>query len=310
MGNSCFVAYFLQGKTGLWVNPKGMQESLERSVYTLPIGNPKRQRIVNVPPNTLMEMHRRRPISLAQLPAFVKDATFILIGEQHDNAQHHQFQAQVIETLVQAGRAVIVGMEMFDRTKQHPLNLWTLNRLSEPEFIEMSDWKNQWGFDFALYRPIFEVVYRYRLRLVALNVPRTLVRQVARAGWASVPPEERLGLPDPDLSQHDHRLLFETLMGGHPGTHSPLDNLYAAQVVWDIGMADSALRYLERTVPSPNLAFVILAGNGHVMYDVGISLRIRQRSNHTTATIVCLPPQPKPIPVRASLADFVWHPPS
>ncbi len=291
-------------------NRNGMQESAERSVYTLPIGNPKRQRILPVPPNTLIEMQRGRPIALTQLPAFVKDTTFILIGEQHDNAQHHQFQAQVIETLVQAGRAVIVGMEMFDRTKQYPLNLWTLNRLSESEFIELSDWKNQWGFDFALYRPIFEVVFRYRLRLVALNVPRALVRRVAREGWASVPPDERLGLPDPDFSQRDHRLLFEALMGGHPVATPQADNFYTAQVVWDIGMADSALRYLERTVPSPNLAFVILAGNGHVMYDVGISLRIRQRSNHTTATIVCLPPQQKPILVRASLADFVWHPPS
>lgn len=279
------------------------------SIYTLPIGDPRRQYLVTVRPNEIVDTHQRRFVSLQQMIRLLEPATFILIGEQHDNAQHHLFQAQVIEGLVQAGRSVIVGMEMFDRTKQYPLNLWTLNRLSEAEFIEQSEWKTQWGFDFALYRPIFEVVYRYRLRLVGLNVPRVIVRQTARGGWQSVPETERLGIPDPDLSVEEHRKLFYALLGGgHPAGQPQSDNFYAAQVVWDTAMADTALRYLERTVPSPRLAFVIIAGNGHVMYDVGISLRIRMRSNLPTRIITPLPPSDKPMQVRAAIGDFVWLP--
>lgn len=281
------------------------------SVYTLPIGDPQRQYLVAVRPNEIVDTHRRRSVSLQEMIRQLEPATFILIGEQHDNAQHHLFQAQVIEGLVQAGRSVIVGMEMFDRTKQHPLNLWTLNRLSEAEFIQQSEWQTQWGFDFALYRPIFEVVYRHRLRLVGLNVPRALVRQTARQGWQSIPEAERLGIPDPDLSVEEHRKLFYALLGGgHPTGQQQTDNFYAAQVVWDTGMADTALRYLERTVPSPRLAFVILAGNGHVMYDVGISLRLRMRTNLPTRVITPLPPSAQPMQVRASLGDFVWLPAS
>ncbi|MFN7016788.1 MAG: ChaN family lipoprotein [Fimbriimonadales bacterium] len=279
------------------------------SVYTLPIGDPRRQYLITVPPGEIVDARRRRPVSMSEMIRLLEPTTFILIGEQHDNAQHHQFQAQVIEGLVQAGRSVIVGMEMFDRTKQYPLNLWTLNRLSEAEFIVQSEWKTQWGFDFALYRPIFEVVYRYRLRLVGLNVPRSVVRQTARGGWQSVPEAERMGIPDPDLSVEDHRQLFYALLGGgHPSGEAQNDNFYAAQVVWDTAMADTALRYLERTVPSPRLAFVILAGNGHVMYDVGISLRLRMRTNHPTRVITLLPPSAKPMRVRASIGDFVWLP--
>jgi uncharacterized iron-regulated protein len=165
----------------------------QESVYTLPIGDPRRQYLLTVRPDEIIDMHRRRVVSLHEMTRLLEPATFVLIGEQHDNAQHHQFQAQVIEALVQAGRSVIVGMEMLDRTKQHALNLWTLNRLDEAEFIERSEWRTQWGFDFALYRPIFEVVYRYRLRLVGLNVPRALVRQTARGGWQSIPEAERTG---------------------------------------------------------------------------------------------------------------------
>ncbi len=281
------------------------------SVYTLPIGDPRRQYLLTVRPNQIVDTHRRRPVSMQEMVRLLEPATFILIGEQHDNAQHHQFQAQVIEALVQAGRSVIVGMEMFDRTKQYPLNLWTLNRLSEAEFIQQSEWQTQWGFDFALYRPIFEVVYRHRLRLVGLNVPRALVRQTARQGWQSIPEAERLGIPDPDLSVEEHRKLFYALLGGgHPSGQAQSDNFYAAQVVWDTGMADTALCYLETTVPSPRLAFVIIAGNGHVMYDVGISLRLRMRSNLPTRVITPLPPSGTPIQVRAAIGDFVWLPPA
>lgn len=287
-----------------------MNRQEANSVYTLPIGDRRRQYLLRVPPNTILDTRKRRPLNLSQLTEALEPYLFVLIGEQHDNPRHHQFQASVIESLTLAGRAVIVGMEMFDRTMQYPLNLWTLNRLTEAEFIEQSHWQQQWGFDYTLYRPIFEVVRRYRLRLVALNVPRALVRQVGRNGWQSVPPEERLGIHDLDITQKEHRILFEALMGGHPVTGAQGENLYSAQVLWDTGMADSAIQYLQRTVPSYRLAFVVVAGNGHVMYDVGIALRLRQRGYEQTATIVCLPESESPVTVRASLADFVYLPAS
>jgi len=53
---------------------------------------------------------------------------------------------------------------------------------------------------------------------------------------------------------------------------------------------------------------VILAGNGHVMYDVGISLRLRMRTALETRVIVPLPPSDQPVQVRAALGDFVWLP--
>jgi uncharacterized iron-regulated protein len=262
----------------------------------LAIGDPvRRQRRLVVRPGTLIETQRGRRLTLTQLVQAVEPCTFLLIGEEHSEAKHHQFQAAVIEALVQAGRAVMVGLEMFDRTRQY----------------------------FALYRPIFEVVYRHRLRLVALNVPRATVRQVALKGWDSLPPEERMGIDQLDLNQRDHRQLFDALMSGHPGTESHTEHaghaghadpaherFYQAQVLWDTAMAERALYYLERTVPSPRLIFVILAGNGHVMYDVGIALRLRQRTNRPLATVVCLPVSDKPQMISASLADFVWCPPN
>jgi len=95
-------------------------------------------------------------------------------------------------------------------------------------------------------------------------------------------------------------------MGGHPPGPGG-ENIYAAQVLWDTGMAHSALQYYERARLSSSTAFVIVAGNGHVMYGQGISLRLSMRTNLPCATIVCLNQEKEgeAIEVSRSLADFV-----
>jgi len=47
-----------------------------------------------------------------------------------------------------------------------------------------------------------------------------------------------------------------------------------------------------------------------VMYDVGIALRLRQRTDRLIASVVCLPVSDQPMEIRASLAHFVWLPPA
>ena len=64
------------------------------------------------------------------------------------------------------------------------------------------------------------------------------------------------------------------------------DNMYAAQVLWDEGMADTAIKWMERTPPDPNTIFVVIAGSGHVMYGQGINYRIQRRTKQSGVTIV------------------------
>jgi hypothetical protein len=61
-------------------------------------------------------------------------------------------------------------------------------------------------------------------------------------------------------------------------------------------------------MPSSSTAFVIIAGNGHVMYGRGISLRLSMRTSLPCATIVCLNAEKEnePMEVSRSLADFAY----
>jgi uncharacterized iron-regulated protein len=84
-----------------------------------------------------------------------------------------------------------------------------------------------------------------------------------------------------------------------------MDNFYAAQVLWDEGMAASALRVMEE-YRDLNAVMVIVGGFGHVGYDTGINLRIRMTTGERVVNVVCLGAD-APASVSRGLADVVFR---
>jgi uncharacterized iron-regulated protein len=227
---------------------------------------------------------------------------FVFVGESHDQLAHHQAQADVIEALVRDGRQVVVGLEMFTRDNQGLLDPWTMGRWDEPVFIERAKWKEQWGMDYALYRPVFEAVRRHRLPMAALNIPRDWVRQVSRQGADSLTEEQRRWVPPLDLTNQDHKAVFTALIGGHPLEGQQGINMYSAQVAWDEAMAQAALDFMGG-FPNPKRVMVVVAGSGHTMYGQGINWRITKRTGERTLGVVCLTSD-GPREVSRGLGDF------
>jgi uncharacterized iron-regulated protein len=254
--------------------------------------------------NQILDLNNCRVAHLEDVVKAAENKRFVFIGESHTNAAHHQFQADVISALVKSGRPVVVGFEMFTRPVQDTLNTWTLGWETEAEFIQKSDWKHQWGMDFALYRPIFNVVHDDKLPMVALNIPRPWVHTVGQGGFDALTAEQRSALPTPIGTLNPrHKQIFEAMMGGHPmGGPS---HMYDAQVLWDEAMADSALKYLDGHPMPSNTAFVVIAGAGHVMYGQGINWRIKQRTGEDGLTIVMVDGEPS-TKVARGIADFVY----
>lgn len=271
----------------------------------LPIG---RSGVAEVEEGTIVELRSGRRAQVADIVRAAEGKRFVYLGESHDNPRHHRLQAEVVEALAESGRDVIVGFEMFTRPMQSALDPWTLGWWSEDEFVERSNWKGQWGFDFALYRPIFEATRKHRLRMVALNVPREWVRAVARGGPSALPEVAKSEVPELNLGNRDHRRVFDTLMGGHPAAGVQGENMYAAQVLWDTAMADSALRYLASRPTTSKTVMVVIAGSGHVMYGQGINYRVWQRTGESGVTLVMVG-TPGVAKVSRGLADFAFNAP-
>ena len=260
---------------------------------------------VTVAPGTIVDTRTGETVSIEEIVSAAAGKPFVFLGESHTNPEHHKFQAQVIDALAKV-RPVVVGFEMFTRPVQEDLNPWTLGWWSESEFIGKSDWKHQWGYDFGLYRPIFETIKDHRLPMVALNIPRPWVHTVATKGYEGLSAEQRADLPaDLGALNPAHRTVFDALIGGHPGGSAGADRMYAAQVLWDQAMADSALKYLAAHPQPSDSAFVVVAGSGHVLYRQGINYRIWKRTGQQGVTVVMVDGE-KPVAVSKGVADFVY----
>jgi uncharacterized iron-regulated protein len=228
---------------------------------------------------------------------------WVFLGENHATAPHQQLHADVIAALVKRGRKVMVGLEMLTRPKQTPLDQFWKGESLRSQFLKDGDWKGQWGYGYNFYSPIFEVCRTHRVPMVALNVPRDWVRTVGQKGFAGLTPEQTKELPSTmALDNANHRAVFASLMGGHPPTGPRGENIYAAQVLWDEGMADSAIKAREGKDCD---VFVVLAGSGHVMYRQGINYRVAKRGQGDGITVV-MTQSDTAVEASNGVGDFVY----
>jgi len=243
-------------------------------------------------------------VEIREIVEAAKGYRFVLLGESHDNPHHHQMQADIIRALAADGRDVSVGMEMFTRDNQKAMAPWSRGMWTEAEFIEKAQWKTQWGFDFALYKPIFDAVKELRLPLAALNLPRDWVRRVGREGAETLTSTEKKWAPDINLDNKDHRRIFTAMIGGHPLEGKRGDNMLAAMIAWDEGMAQSALDFMS-TRTSSKAVMVIVVGSGHMMYGQGINYRLSKKGHSSLGVLGMEEPLPNG-GVSRGLAEFFF----
>lgn len=255
----------------------------EPNPYTLMIGNAHQ---VTVHAGAT-DLANGKPTTAEAIAAACDGHRFLEFGESHDNTGHKRFLAEVIQALVKRGRNVALGMEMFTRPNQPNLAPWSMGYWTEEEFIEKSNWKEQWGFPYPIYKPVFDIVKANKIPIVALNVPRDWVRAVGKGGPDALPADAKGQVPPIDLTNANHRMVFNALMGGHPmGTEAQMTNIYSGQVLWDVGMSDTAVKYMDARPANDSRIMVILAGSGHALYHQGINYRIEKRTGEHVLTII------------------------
>jgi len=190
----------------------------------------------------------------------------VLLGEQHDRADHHRWQLQTMAALQALRSRMVLGFEMFPRRVQPALDRWVAGELDEAEFFKATDWASVWGFDAELYAPLFHFARLNRIPMVALNVERGLVREVASKGFDAVGESKREGLgrpspPPPEYVRELHAVYLE-----HPGAENVgledagFQRFVQGQLTWDRAMAEAIHGTLVR---EPGRQLVAVMGRGH-----------------------------------------------
>jgi uncharacterized iron-regulated protein len=227
-----------------------------------------------------------KTLSFDQVHKRLTAADVVVVGEQHDQAAHHELQRRIVATMAGESPNLVVGMEMLTWPQQESLDKFNAGTLDADGLAREVDWKKSWGFDFEMYKPILDDGHKAGARFRALNAPRDLVKAMRTKGIEGLTAEQKAQLPDLDFDDEEHRAWFQSVFApGHPSHDAEVEPFYRAQVLWDESMADRTVRALGGGASK----VVVIAGIGHVAMGRGIPERIeRRRPELNVMTVVPL----------------------
>jgi aminopeptidase N len=281
---------------------------------------------VRVRVGEIVETKTKKRITWAELVARLRGARLIYVGETHSSLEHHRVQQRIAGELAKLG-PIALAMEMFPRAKQPALDDFVAGKLDEEAFIRASDWYGVWGFDYRLYRELFELAKTHKAPIWALNIDGKIARTVGRKGLDGLPETTRAGLPKVFLGSEQHKNVFMAMMGlvakkkAHQGKKNPhahhghqrLKTIYQAQSLWDEVMAAKLVeRVAALDKANDSRAVIVIAGSGHVIYRLGISMRVQRQLGKKAAALQQLVVVPvtvkkgkKPRQVARALGDYL-----
>jgi uncharacterized iron-regulated protein len=210
----------------------------------------------------------------------------ICIGETHDSELNHRVQLQIIKAIFARDERLGVGMEMFQRPYQKEVDRFFQGQASEDEFLKATEYRQRWGFDWNLYRPIVEFCRKNSIPLAALNVSRELTRRISTVGYEKLTDDEKKQLGAIDFQVKAHRdYWYERLAKMHGEKNvkeEQKERSYQVMTTWDEYMADSAACFQkERKLRR----LVVLAGSGHIDRGFGIPQRAAGRTGGKAVTV-------------------------
>jgi uncharacterized iron-regulated protein len=225
-------------------------------------------------------------ISFSQLIDDLNTTRVIFMGETHDQIEHHRIEMKVLQKLLEEGKDVVVGMEMFERSQQPILDHWSQGLLTEEEFLKEVKWETTWGMDYNLYKGILDEIKSHHLKVLGLNIERDLVRKVAQSGMGGLSLEDKEKLPEMDLTDRQHRRYIASIYKSHHGgSAKDFEKFYEAQCLWDEAMAETLSQFLQ-SPEGRGKTVLVFAGRGHVVFDFGISKRFYRRTSIPYKTVV------------------------
>jgi uncharacterized iron-regulated protein len=217
----------------------------------------------------IFDVRRGQFVSEQELRSAVESARLLLLGEVHDNADHHLLQARLVRVSTGGGKRPAIAFEMLDETEQPAIDAVPLDGKVDPNAIrDAVRWDESGWPEFRLYRPIFEASLEAKLPIVAANLPRARIREASRAGVQALPASvrQRIERQGP-LSAEVRAELRAEMADSHCGElpEMMLDPLILGQRARDAQLADALSRRATRD------GAILITGSGHARLDRGVA---------------------------------------
>lgn len=260
-------------------------------------------------------------VSRKQLGAALVRADFILLGETHDNPDHHRIQAWATGRIVAAGKRPGIALEMIRADQQDIVERHFRARPGDTAGLGPAlGWERSGWPEWRHYAQIVAPVAGPSSSPVVLgaNLPGPMIRAIARDGFKALGGERVRTLAlDRPIPESIYGAVEREIVESHCGhVQGPRARAFAAiQIARDAVLADGVLTAADRAQGSA----VLIAGTGHVRRDRGVPMHLARRGV-TAPTVVLAPvevrdgataPSDYAATFGASILpfDFVWFTP-
>lgn len=250
---------------------------------------------VSVPPpvnGEIRDLQNGQVLTAQELLERLAKPSRLIVGEQHDNRDHHQLELWLLQSLGEQRPQGSLLLEMLTPDQQPRVD--DVRHAPTPPSNLPTALAWQEGWDWALYGPIVRFALTQPYPLLAANLDNLDVRAVyakppalsgSRSNAASVKDELLAEISD------SHCGLLPT---------SQMPAMLAVQQQRDRRMAELLL-----AAPTPSLLF---AGAYHARKDVGVPIHVLDLRQAQAPTVLLLAEQGAE--VTAAMADYVWYTPA
>ena len=233
----------------------------------------------------------KREIEYQELLREIQKAEVIYLGENHDNADHHEIQLRILQDLLQAGKRPQIGFEFFSSDQTGYLMAFVRltpkretvehTHMREKALRRKLGWEESEDRSWSFYYRLIDLAREKGLTAFGTDLPKGIVRRIVKTGIEGLTPVERnwiqsTGFDDPMYK----KVMLAKFADVHCGFSHPKmsERLYQAWVARNDAMARS-IASMVRNAEKP---VVVIVGGGHTQYNMGIYERVAHLKPQTS----------------------------
>jgi uncharacterized iron-regulated protein len=265
----------------------------------------------------IVDVAAQRRVSEAELTARVKAAGIVVVGETHDNPDHHRLEGELVQAFATTHHAPAVVFEMLDRQQQPAVDGSLATHPDDADALARAvAWDSSGWPAWSIYRPVFEACLASHGPILAAGLDRDMAMRIAHEGVAVLDPAlvQVFGLAAPLPAEVQASMRHE-MSEAHCGLlpASMLDSMVLVQRARDASLAERLHEGVEG-----GRGALLIAGAGHVRRDQGVPAQLTRAYGASSLAIGLLQVNAEDtspelyaagFEARALPFDFVWFTP-
>jgi uncharacterized iron-regulated protein len=216
-------------------------------------------------------------VSEAALIQDLAAADFVLLGEKHDNEDHHRVQAWVTKALLGRGRPRVIAFEMFTVDQADAIAAYAAQHPTDAAGLGAAvKWEQRGWPDWRMYQPIAQAALDAGAPIQAADLPRTTLRAITKEGTGALgaQAERRLGLEQP-IPAGMRSAMEDEIVDAHCNA-LPASMIGPMTTVMYVRDAHMAGAMIEGAAVAGRDGSILITGTGHARRDYGVPFHLKR----------------------------------